>query len=506
MSQLRVAAFSDVGLVRSNNQDGGYASPSLLVLADGMGGAAAGDVASSVTVGYLALIDNDVPSAAQMLPRLRTAIDMAHHDLIRRSEEDPSLTGMGTTCIAVLHVGNKLAMVHVGDSRAYVLHDGELTQVTHDHTLVQYLVDHGQLTPQEAEHHPKRNVIMRALGDTPGPVELDESIREAVPSDRWLLCSDGLFGVVARDTIHDVLADTPDLAQAGETLISLALAGGAPDNVTVVLADVVADDEVPDTQHSQAPIIVGSAAEHAAPTRGADTAAGKAALLYALRTGNSDPFSASADGSSPDNSSAVPESPGDSNDPEASGRVALSDGAVASAGESTNAENQTNTQGSQAADAASSPVSSRMLGAADTAGAAPRRRKLPRILAALGALLVIAAGLAGAWAWTQTRYYVATSQGKVAIYRGIPQSIGPVKLSELYETLALNVSDLTPVAQERLATPITRGSLESARQAADALVASQNDQIQTQSDQIQNDQASESASHEPAAPDEGGRQ
>lgn len=200
--QLRFAAYSDVGLVRSNNQDGGYASPNLLVLADGMGGAAAGDVASSVTVGHLAALDDDVYGADDLLPVLRKSVNEAHVDLVERAENDPNLAGMGTTCIALLRSSNKLAMVHIGDSRAYLLRDGKLTQVTHDHTLVQFLVDHGQLTPEEAEHHPKRNVIMRALGDTPGDVELDESVREAMPGDRWLLCSDGLFGVVAHETIE----------------------------------------------------------------------------------------------------------------------------------------------------------------------------------------------------------------------------------------------------------------------------------------------------------------
>lgn len=279
---IRFAAFSDVGLVRRNNQDGGYASPNLLALADGMGGAAAGDVASSVTIGHLAAIDNDLYSADDMLPTLRAAITAAHDDLIERSEEDPELAGLGTTCIAIMYSGGKLAMVHIGDSRAYLLRAGSLSQVTKDHTLVQYLVDRGQLTPEEAEHHPKRNVIMRALGDVPGPVELDESIREAVPGDRWLLSSDGLFGVVARDTIEHTLSTYTDLNECGEHLIRLALAAGAPDNVTVVLADVVDDQEAGDRPTSQRPIIVGSAAvDFGKPSRGGNSSAAKAAELFA---------------------------------------------------------------------------------------------------------------------------------------------------------------------------------------------------------------------------------
>ena len=279
-TQLRFAAFSDVGLIRSTNQDSGYASPNLLVLADGMGGAAAGDIASSVTVGHLATIDDDVYGADDLLPLLRRTIEESHEDLQSRSEEDPELRGLGTTCIAILRSGNKLAMVHIGDSRAYLLRSEKLVQVTHDHTLVQFLVDHGQLTPEEAENHPKRNVIMRALGDMAGDVELDESIREAVPGDRWLLCSDGLFGVVAHDTIEHALNTYKDLGECGEYLIELALAAGAPDNVTVVLADVIDDSEAGDRPQSQQPIVVGSAAvNNHQPSRGGRSAAGQAAAL-----------------------------------------------------------------------------------------------------------------------------------------------------------------------------------------------------------------------------------
>ena len=279
--QLRFAAFSDVGLVRNNNQDGGYASPNLLALADGMGGAAAGDVASSVTIGYLARIDDDLYSADDLLKTLRKAINDAHDDLVERSQEDPELSGLGTTCIAILRSGRKLAMVHIGDSRAYLLRDGTLTQVTKDHTLVQYLVDQGQLTPEEAEHHPKRNVIMRALGDLPGPVELDESVREAVPGDRWLISSDGLFGVVSHETIEYTLRTYKDLTECGEHLIHLALAAGAPDNVTVVLADVVDDADAAERPLSQQPVIVGSAAvDFGRPSRGGNSAAAQAAKLF----------------------------------------------------------------------------------------------------------------------------------------------------------------------------------------------------------------------------------
>lgn len=280
--QVRYAAFSDVGLVRQNNQDGAYASQNLLVLADGMGGAAAGDIASSVTIAHLASIDEDVHQADDLLPLLREAVESAHNDLLIRATENPDLEGLGTTCTAILRSDNKLAMVHIGDSRAYVLHEKQLVQVTRDHTLVQYLVDKGELTPEEAEVHPKRNVIMRALGDFPGEVDLDESVREAIAGDRWLLCSDGLSGYVSAETIEETLRDVEDIEECGEHLISLALAAGAPDNVTIVLADIIEEAQLLESFSPQKPIVVGSAAvDFMRPTRGGDTAAGKAAALTA---------------------------------------------------------------------------------------------------------------------------------------------------------------------------------------------------------------------------------
>lgn len=270
------AARSDVGLVRTNNQDSGYAGPRLLVLADGMGGPAGGDIASSVAVATLAPLDSDTIPADEMLIRLRTALQEAHDELVARSKTDPSLKGLGTTCIALLRSANKLAMVHIGDSRAYLLRDGKLAQVTTDHSLVQYLVDTGQITPEEAEQHPKRSVILRVLGDSGGMDVADETLREAVLGDRWLLCSDGLSGVVSADTIAEVLRQTPDLDEAAAELVNLALLAGAPDNVTCVLADVVPSTTAPNTT----PEVVGAAAtDRLAPSQLGKGAAGRAAAV-----------------------------------------------------------------------------------------------------------------------------------------------------------------------------------------------------------------------------------
>lgn len=275
--QLRYAARSHVGLVRKNNQDSGYAGPHLLVLADGMGGPAGGDIASSVAVAHLAPLDADSHAADDLLNLLRDAIGEAHRDLVQLSGSHEELQGLGTTCVAILRSGNKMAMVHVGDSRAYLLRDGELTQVTKDHSFVQYLVESGELTPEEAAHHPKRSVLLRVLGDSEGDVTLDESVRGAVVGDRWLLCSDGLSGVVSAETITAVLVEEQTPESCCEELVGLALKSGAPDNVTCVIADVVDSDE---ELTATAPQIVGAASTRPAGASISEaTPAEKAAML-----------------------------------------------------------------------------------------------------------------------------------------------------------------------------------------------------------------------------------
>lgn len=276
--QLRYAARSHVGLVRKNNQDSGYAGPHLLVLADGMGGPAGGDIASSVAVAHLAPLDQDSHAADDLLNLLRGAIQEAHQELIDLSTSYEELSGLGTTCVAILRSGNKMAMVHIGDSRAYLLRGGDLTQVTTDHSFVQYLVETGEITPEEAAHHPKRSVLLRVLGDSTGEVTLDESVRAAVMGDRWLLCSDGLSGVVSAETIGEVLRHEPNPEACCEQLVALALKSGAPDNVTTVVADVVdSDDEITATA---AQVVGAASTTPAGASIGQSTPAERAALLH----------------------------------------------------------------------------------------------------------------------------------------------------------------------------------------------------------------------------------
>ncbi len=177
---------------------------------------------------------------------------------------DPDLSGMGTTLTALLRAGSRFGLVHVGDSRCYLLRDGQLQQITRDHTFVQTLLDEGRITAEEADHHPQRNLITHAL-DGREDVELDLSVREARAGDRYLLCSDGLSGVVSEETIRDTLAAEASTDVAVEQLVELALKGGGPDNITAIVADVV---EVETKPPSAVPVTVGAAAEgrgHARP-------------------------------------------------------------------------------------------------------------------------------------------------------------------------------------------------------------------------------------------------
>jgi PPM family protein phosphatase len=235
---LRFAARSDRGLIRGNNQDSVYAGPRLLAVADGMGGHAAGDVASKVVIAALEHLDEDAPSG-DLLQALREAVFDGSEHLREVIRESPQLEGMGTTLTAILFAGGRLALCHVGDSRAYLLRDGELSQITHDDTFVQTLIDDGRITPEEANSHPQRSLLLRALNGQ--DVEPDLSMREARAGDRYLLCSDGLSGVVSEETLADALAD-PDPQSTADRLIELALRSGGPDNITVIVADVVEDD------------------------------------------------------------------------------------------------------------------------------------------------------------------------------------------------------------------------------------------------------------------------
>lgn len=252
---LRFAAVSHIGRVRQKNDDSGYAGPHLLLVADGMGGAPAGDLASAVTVQTIRRLDK--PPPADMLEALAGSIHRANDRLSEILEHDATVEGMGTTVTAVLFDGERIGLAHMGDSRGYLFHDGTLQQVTSDHTWVQSLVDEGRITEAEATTHSHRSILLKVL-DGRHENDPDLSVHEVQAGDRILLCSDGLSGFVAPDRIERVLQIGSESAAADE-LIQLALEAGAPDNVTVIIGDVVEDGQ----ETKAAGVTVGAALDQA---------------------------------------------------------------------------------------------------------------------------------------------------------------------------------------------------------------------------------------------------
>jgi serine/threonine protein phosphatase PrpC len=272
---LRYAARSDRGLIRDGNQDSVYAGPRLLAVADGMGGMAAGDVASNIVIGAMAPLDEDVPGDA-LVDALRGAVDTANQQLRDTVDANPHLEGMGTTLTAALFSGSKIGMVHIGDSRAYLLRDGEFAQITKDDTYVQMLVDEGRISPEEASSHPQRSLLTRALDGR--DIDPEYKVRQVLPGDRYMICSDGLSGVVSAETIGDTMREFTDPQQCVERLVQLALRGGGPDNITVVIADATDHDIV-----ELAPIVGGAAARDRGMSTSMDesTPASRASALHA---------------------------------------------------------------------------------------------------------------------------------------------------------------------------------------------------------------------------------
>ncbi|MCH7229491.1 protein phosphatase 2C domain-containing protein [Glycomyces sp. L485] len=250
---LRYAAVSDRGVVRQGNQDSVYAGPHFIAVADGMGGMAAGDLASAIVINSVARLD-EPPPADSVADELADAVGEANRAIRRMVADDPGKEGMGTTLTALWFDGEWFNMVHIGDSRAYRMRDGGFEQITVDDTYVQMLVDEGRITAEEAERHPQRSLLLRALGAS--EVEPAFQTLKGVVGDRLLLCSDGLTGPVSDADIALTLQGAATLDEAVESLVSQALEAGAPDNVTVLVAEVVEDDP-----GERSPIIAGAAAD-----------------------------------------------------------------------------------------------------------------------------------------------------------------------------------------------------------------------------------------------------
>ena len=233
--QGSAAAISHTGRVRQNNQDSGYSGSNLFVVADGMGGHAGGDVASALAVGRLKHLDHAYPTTSAAELSLQQAITETATDLVSTVRERPELAGMGTTVSALAMVDDYAVIAHIGDSRIYLFRGDQLTQITTDHTFVQRLVDSGRITEEEARYHPRRSVLMRVLGDMSTDPDVDTFIMHTQPGDRWLLCSDGLTGVVDDASAAKVLGQGFTPKRTIDVLLRQALDAGAPDNVTAIL-------------------------------------------------------------------------------------------------------------------------------------------------------------------------------------------------------------------------------------------------------------------------------
>ena len=264
--RLRYAAVSDVGRHRKDNQDSGYASEHLLVIADGVGGAAYGDVASSTAVHLLRRLD-EAPTS-EMLPALAGVVHRIHDRLAEMVESDGELEGTSTTVTAALFDGERLGVAHVGDSRAYLMRNGRIEQLTKDHTFVQTLIDEGRITEEDSRVHPHRNIILRAV-DGVHDTEPDLFHVPLEAGDRVLLCSDGCSGALTDDQMSAILGDG-SVDSAAVALVQAALDAGSTDNVTVIVAETAPVDESDDPETSAAaavgPMLVGAAA--AQPRRG----------------------------------------------------------------------------------------------------------------------------------------------------------------------------------------------------------------------------------------------
>jgi serine/threonine protein phosphatase PrpC len=394
------AAVSHVGKIRANNQDSGYAGVHLFVVADGMGGHAGGDVASAIAIKRISEVDREFTSANDAEFALQSALIAANTLLAETVFEHSELTGMGTTVSGFLRVGHKLAIAHIGDSRIYRFRDRKLEQITADHTFVQRLVDSGRITPEEAAVHPRRSVLMRVLGDVDAAPEIDTTVVETQPGDRWLLCSDGLSSYVTDDKMQVVLATVPDAEDAAKRLVKESLDQGAPDNVTVVVVDI---DESPVSSHVP-PVTVGSAATPLS----FDSESNRRPLR--LPTLLLHPLKATQ----PDPSHFEPESD------EYLDEMILEDRRRA------------------------------------------RRRRITWLVGISLVGIAIVLGAIFGYRWTQSHYFVGVSDGNVAIYQGVQQNLGPFPMSSVVEETSIQLSELSAFTRNSVEATINADDLAEA--------------------------------------------
>ena len=467
---LYSTTVSDVGTVRANNQDSSFAGEHLIAICDGMGGHAGGDTASSIAIRSLAHIEqDDTGGDVEVISRMMETSVMAAHDaIVGKAKRERKLAGMGTTVTAVALVAGYWVVAHIGDSRAYLLRDVHLSRITCDHSYVQHLIDTGRITPAEAKNHPQRNVVMRVLGDFDIDPHPDISIRKAHPADRWLLCSDGLCGVLEDSTIKETMTALADQGECAQRLVQMALRAGSTDNVTAVIADatLALDADAFDLPH-QTPLVGGAASRSlepiadivnepvaTAPALRDDHSPAKraAALMQPADTQHNDAAPASAEPSTTRvvQPSAVREETGERDNPDTGeipvvqkpdGRLSAdpNDPEVAKAIRDEHVEQKKATR------------------------AKHQRNRLAIVITILLAVAVLFGAGTGTYMWSQTRYYVGNSNGKVAIYQGVPTNLFGLALSHEVSSTSITVSNLPQTWRDQLNRGISVGSLDEAQ-------------------------------------------
>jgi len=434
---LRYAVRSDVGLLREGNEDSAYAGPRLLAVADGMGGHAAGEVASSLTIASMAKLDSE-PPGGDMLAELASAVTAANARLQEMIIANPAVEGMGTTLTALFWSDGHAAVCHIGDSRGYLLREGELYQITHDHTLVQSLVDEGRISADDVSTHPQRSLLLRAL-DGRSVAEPDLSVHDGQAGDRYLLCSDGLSGVVSDETLRETMASIEDPEAVTRQLIELALHGGGPDNITCIVADVV------DTATSRSPTV-------ATPVL-----AGAAANVHDPRL--------STDGTGP--FGAVGEHQGNhySGGHDDNGQPSITAVRPAVAMDDLDPDDLELALASENGTDMTAVRARRSHRAQPRRGGRSGRRRWPIVTTSLVVLLaVVVGGGYIAWRWSQDQYYVgADSKGEVVIYRGVNQNIAGISLSRPYHLTGIKLAQVPSPYQQTLKATDAASSLSGAR-------------------------------------------
>jgi len=397
------AAKSDRGKIRSSNQDSGYSGVNLFVVADGMGGHAGGDIASALATQLVAQVDDVYEDAELATGTLLEAMQRANEKLTETVKEFSYLQGMGTTMDSLLFTEGQANIVHIGDSRVYLLRDGIMDQITKDHTFVQTLVDSGRITEEEALYHPRRNVLMRVLGDASDEPQFDTKQIAVKPGDRFLLCSDGLCGFVPTALIEENMK-VPDLEEAVELLIEEAKEYGAPDNVTVILVELrEADEELP----MQGVTWLGSAANEVVIK---PNSAGRILEIFSPKAW----FDTLRNSANKEEFIAV-------DDPAFAQAVKEFDGKV-------------------------------------------RNWKLRGLLFFVILTTVAVGSIWGIYSYTQTRYYLGVEDGKVAIYQGIKESFAGFGFSHLIEKSELDLVSLPDFQQDLLNRSVSADSLADAKE------------------------------------------